>query len=166
MKYENEKSPSTLTKSFEASFDALLKTGNALSGMRFYSYDKATNSTAYRTYVEGFPVFYQTNFGSVKVQFLPTGQKIDFSNYSLQVPVPAEDKQVTLPSTESVLNQMTSNGFLLENVENVQVGYEWTKETSNEQVIDLNPTYFVQYKGVWRSLSALMAQKAELTEGS
>ncbi|ANY12641.1 two-component system activity regulator YycH [Latilactobacillus curvatus] len=166
VKYENEKSPSTLTKSFEASFDALSKTGNALSGMRFYSYDKATNSTAYRTYVEGFPVFYQTNFGSVKVQFLPTGQKIDFSNYSLQVPVPAEDKQVTLPSTESVLNQLTSNGFLLENVENVQVGYEWTKETSNEQVIDLNPTYFVQYKGVWRSLSALMAQKAELTEGS
>ncbi|QFP78794.1 YycH family regulatory protein [Latilactobacillus graminis] len=166
VKYADQKLPTSLTKNFEASFDVLQKTGNAMSGMRFYSYDQATNATAYRTFVEGFPVFYQTNFGSVQVQLLSTGQKIDFSNYSLQVPVPAEDKQVTIPSTESVLNQLTRSGFLLEDVENVQVGYEWTKETSNEQVIDLNPTYFVQYKGVWRSLAALMAQKAELTEGS
>ena len=166
MKYEDTKSPTGLTKSFETSFAALLKTGNSLSGMRFYSYDEDTNSTTYRTYVEGFPVFYQTNFGSVKVQLLPTGQRVDFSNYSLQVPVPAGDKPVALPSTQAVLNQMTKNGFLLENIDNIQVGYEWTQETSNNQVIDLNPTYFIQYKGVWRSLSALLAQKAELTEGS
>lgn len=166
VKYEDTKSPTGLTKSFETSFAALLKTGNSLSGMRFYSYDEDTNSTTYRTYVEGFPVFYQTNFGSVKVQLLPTGQRVDFSNYSLQVPVPAGDKPVTLPSTQAVLNQMTKNGFLLENIDNIQVGYEWTQETSNDQVIDLNPTYFIQYKGAWRSLSALLAQKAELTEGS
>ncbi|USF98930.1 hypothetical protein A4W81_09180 [Latilactobacillus sakei] len=166
MKYEDTKSPTGLTKSFETSFEALLKTGNSLSGMRFYSYDEDTNSTTYRTYVEGFPVFYQTNFGSVKVQLLPTGQRVDFSNYSLQVPVPAGDKPVTLPSTQAVLNQMTKNGLLLENIDNIQVGYEWTQETSNDQVIDLNPTYFIQYKGVWRSLSALLAQKEELTEGS
>lgn len=170
VKYEDTKSPTGLTKSFETSFEtsfeALLKTGNSLSGMRFYSYDEDTNSTTYRTYVEGFPVFYQTNFGSVKVQLLPTGQRVDFSNYSLQVPVPAGDKPVTLPSTQAVLNQMTKNGLLLENIDNIQVGYEWTQETSNDQVIDLNPTYFIQYKGVWRSLSALLAQKEELTEGS
>ncbi|MEJ1344025.1 two-component system activity regulator YycH [Latilactobacillus sakei] len=81
-------------------------------------------------------------------------------------PYQTGDKPVTLPSTQAVLNQMTKNGLLLENIDNIQVGYEWTQETSNDQVIDLNPTYFIQYKGVWRSLSALLAQKEELTEGS
>lgn len=166
VKYEDTKSPTGLTKSFGTSFAALLKTGNSLSGMRFLQLWWRYQLTTYRTYVEGFPVFYQTNFGSVKVQLLPTGQRVDFSNYSLQVPVPAGDKPVALPSTQAVLNQMTKNGFLLENIDNIQVGYEWTQETSNNQVIDLNPTYFIQYKGVWRSLSALLAQKAELTEGS
>lgn len=166
IKYEDVTPPNTLTQQFETSFDSLLKTGNSLSGMRYYSFDEKTNTTSFRTYVEGFPVFYQTNFGSIKVQLLATGQRIDFSNYSLQVPVPAEDRKVTLASTEAVLNQLTQNGFLLENVDNVQVGYEWTKENENNQVIDLNPTYFIQYKGVWRSLSALLAQKATLTEGS
>ncbi|MDG9752642.1 two-component system activity regulator YycH, partial [Latilactobacillus sakei] len=55
VKYEDTKSPTGLTKSFETSFAALLKTGNSLSGMRFYSYDEDTNSTTYRTYVEGAP---------------------------------------------------------------------------------------------------------------
>lgn len=166
IKYEDVAVPKTTTKQFETSFDALLKTGNSLAGMRYYSHDEKTDTTTFRTYVEGFPVFYQTNFGSVKVQLLPTGQRVDFSNYSLQVPVPAEDHQVTLDSTESVLNQLTQNGFLLEDVDNIQVGYEWTKESDNDQVIDLNPTYFIQYQGTWRSLSALLALKTELTEGS
>ena len=76
------------------------------------------------------------------------------SLYSIQVPLPINQKPVRLPSTTTVFNQLrTSNR--LKDVKGIRVGYLWKQNTNDNSAVKLTPTYFVEYHGHWVDYTTL-----------
>jgi len=165
VKYEDYSDAGTqrqlaLTAQLQKSYNHLVSIGVPMDNIRYYGFDTTSNSVIYRSYVEGFPIFNQTENGDVRIQM--TTNSLDryyFSLYSLQVPVPTTGKQqsVTLPSTKTVLNRLVAAGYKTSKLGSVELGYNWSKNTSSKLVIDLNPTYYVYYNGAWRTYTSMLS---------
>jgi len=113
----------------------------------------------YRSYVEGFPIFNQTENGDVRIQMTSNGlDRYYFSLDSLQVPVPTTGKQtsVTLPSSTTVLKQLVAAGYKDNKIGSIELGYQWSQNKSSKLVIDLTPTYYVYYNGAWRTYTSML----------
>ncbi|KLD60109.1 hypothetical protein WP50_12925 [Lactiplantibacillus plantarum] len=79
----------SLTNQLKKSFNLLTSLGVPMDNIRYYGFDATSNSVIYRSYVEGFPIFNQTENGDVRIQLTSNGlDRYYFSLYSLQVPVP------------------------------------------------------------------------------
>jgi len=150
----------TLTTQLRKSYNHLVSIGVPMDNIRYYGYDTTSNSVIYRSYVEGFPIFNQTENGDVRVQMTTNSlERYYFSLYSLQVPVPTTGKQqsVTLPSTSTVLKKLVAAGYKENKLGSIELGYHWSKNTSSKLVIDLNPTYYVYYNGAWRTYTSMLS---------
>jgi len=147
---------STLSKSFKV----LKQMEVPLDNMRYYHYNAKNNSVVYRSYVEGFPIFNQTEYGTVEVQMTGARTKeIDFSLYSLQIPVPTGKERTILPSTQTVLDRLEAVGYKLSDIKNIEIGYQWTANPSSDLVVNLTPTWYVNYKNQWISYQKLIEQQ-------
>lgn len=142
--------PNNLKSLLENSFTALTDIGNPLTDIRYYSVDQTNNMVAFRSFVEGFPIFQQSDFGSVKVKFSNTGSQTAFSSRILQVPVPAKANQVTLPATETVMNKLVAANYSRKSIQNLVIGYRWVTDTTDADIVDLMPTYYVKINNRWR----------------
>ena len=60
----------------------------------------------YRSYIDGFPVISARDFGTYQIQNRVRSKKLVFSQCSLQVPVPATGKAVTLKPTKEILPEL------------------------------------------------------------
>lgn len=148
------------SKALSQSFTVLKRMEVPLDNMRYYRYDSEKNSVIYRSYVEGFPIFNQTDYGTVEVQITGARTKqIDFSLYSLQIPVPTGKERTTLPSTQTILNQLEATGYKLSDISNIEIGYQWTANPSSDLVVNLTPTWYVNYKNQWISYQKLIEQQ-------
>lgn len=150
----------SLTQQLHKSYNHLVSIGLPMDNIRYYGYDSVSNSVIYRSYVEGFPIFNQTENGDVRIQM--TSNSLDryfFSLESLQVPVPTTGKQqsVTLPSSTTVLKQLLAAGYKQSKLGNIELGYHWSRNTSSKLVIDLNPTYYVYYNNKWRTYTSMLS---------
>ncbi|MCD2255615.1 YycH family regulatory protein [Agrilactobacillus fermenti] len=146
------------TRLLESGFDRLSNVGNNLANARYFSLDTKTQTITYRSYVEGFPIFQQSDFGVASVQINQNGEILRFSSRSLQVPVPADEKQVKVPATKDVLAQLTAAGQDISTIKDIRLGYRWVQKTSDQQVIDLTPTYYVHVDGTWKDYHDLLQQ--------
>jgi hypothetical protein len=146
-----------LTPMLTNSFKELSRLGTVPVNMRYFYFSPSTRTVVYRSYVEGYPVFNQTDFGTVEVQLLATGNKLDFSVYNLQVPLPSDKSASTLPSTQTVLSELLNAGYSEKNIKRIQVGYRWQVNQGSSSVIDLVPTYYVLMNKKWQSLDQWLA---------
>ncbi len=148
----------TAGKALLQSFTVLNNMEVPLDNMRYYNYDAKNNAVVYRSYVEGFPIFNQTDYGTVEIQITgPRTKEIDFSLYSLQIPVPTGKERTDLPSTQTVLENLQANGYKLSDIHNIEIGYQWTANPSSDLVVNLTPTWYVNYKDQWVAYQKLTA---------
>ncbi len=146
-----------MSTAMSQSFSLLKKMEVPLDNMRYYKYDADDNAVVYRSYVEGFPIFNQTDYGTVEIRITgPRTKKIDFSLYSLQVPVPTGKDRTTLPSTQEVLDRLKNSGYSTDDIDNIEIGYQWTANPSSDLVVNLTPTWYVNYKNQWVSYQQLI----------
>lgn len=146
---------SLLTKSFQQ----LISIGVPLENIRYDYSSTDKNEVVYRGYVESFPIFNQTDYGTVQIKYLNNGeQKNFFSLYSLQVPVPNGTKQVSVPSTKDALANLEQAGVKTAKIKNMRLAYEWQTNKDSSMVIDLKPTYYVYYQGKWQNYTTLIDQ--------
>ncbi|KRN06709.1 YycH family protein [Liquorilactobacillus sucicola DSM 21376 = JCM 15457] len=139
------------------SFTKLNSIGAPLDDVHYSEFYQASGTVVYRSYVAGFPIINKNNYGAFKIQTMNSGGlKYDFSLLSLQVPVPSGDKNVTLPPTITVYQNLINAGYSANKVKNIQVGYSWRKNEASNLVIDLVPTYFVNYDGEWIEYNELL----------
>ncbi|MFC6180741.1 YycH family regulatory protein [Lactiplantibacillus daowaiensis] len=165
VKYEDYSDAGTqrklsFTEQLQKSYNHLVSIGVPMDNIRYYGYDTTSNSVIYRSYVEGFPIFNQTENGDVRIQMTSNSlERYYFSLESLQVPVPTTGKQqsVTLPSSTSVLKQLLAAGYKQSKLGSIELGYHWSRNTSSKLVIDLNPTYYVYYNGTWRTYTSMLS---------
>lgn len=150
--YSQTNSEKRLTPMLTNSFKELARLGTVPVNMRYFYFNPTTRTVVYRSYVEGYPVFNQTDFGTVEVQLLATGNKMDFSVYNLQVPLPSDKSASTLPQTQTVLTRLLNAGYSEKNIKRIQIGYRWQINKGSRSVIDLVPTYYILMDKKWQSL--------------
>lgn len=131
--------------------------GNPLTGLRLFYYNGKKNDIVFRNYVEGFPIFRDNTQAVTKISYSKKGETMEFSKRSLQVPVPNENKNVELPATNDLVEQLKAAGYKANDIQNITVGYEWIDDNQdNKDIVDLKPTYLVKLNGHWKSYDELI----------
>lgn len=136
-------------------YNQLASTSIPLDSLRYDSYNGKSESITYRSFVEGFPIFNDDGYGTVQIQNNHDGaERYHFSAYSLQVPVPVNNKKTVLPSSAVVFNGLRSVNKLKE-VTGIRIGYQW-KTDQNTKTVTLTPTYYIRYRNSWENYKSLI----------
>lgn len=156
----NQKMTRDLGNNLIKSFNGLSKVGLPLDTIRYFDNEHNGHQVTYRSFVEGFPIFNQTDFGAVQVKHDQAGtQEINFTLTNLQVPLPTDStSRVTLPSTLTVMNQLAAAGTPANKVKDIVLGYQWESNSDSNQVVDLQPTYYVYVAGKWQVYTDLLGE--------
>ena len=149
--YSKTNIPDNVPDILNESYRALVKIGNPLNGTYLYNYDRKNQNLIFRNYVEGFPIFQQSKNGTVKVEFSHNGQNLLFSKKVLQVPVPAEQKSIRLPATSDIITGLKDNGYNVHNIQKITIGYKWSDDSQNREIVDLTPAYYVKMNNQWKT---------------
>jgi len=158
--YSALQSSFTFSQALSASYTAVKSIGIPMENLRYYGYSKGKSTVTYRSFVEGFPIFNQSNYGAARIQMLAQGvRRYNFSLYSLQVPVPTDKKAESLPSTQSVIDQLTAAGYSKKKIGTLQLGYQWLASSSSDKVVNLTPTWYVYYNGSWKTYNQMLKQQ-------
>lgn len=128
-------------------YNRLIKTGVQLNNIRFDGTSDHQRGFTYRTFVDGFPIFNDNGYGSIRLEAKSGTEQCKMSRYSLQVPLPTNQQQVKLPSSTVVFNELRTSPHF-KDFKGLRVGYLW-KTSDNNSVVKLTPTYFVKYHGTW-----------------
>lgn len=150
----------SFNQALKSGYDAIKTIGIPMENLRYYGYNAGKSTVTYRSFVEGFPIFNQSNYGAARIQMLSQGvRRYNFSIYSLQVPVPTDKKSVTLSGTQSVLDQLVAAGYHKSKISSLQIGYQWLASTSSDKVVNLTPTWYVHYDGSWKTATQMLKQQ-------
>ncbi|MBS1006414.1 hypothetical protein JK163_08935 [Levilactobacillus brevis] len=151
----------SFSQALTAGYSAVKSIGLPMENLRYYGYDTGKSTVTYRSFVEGFPIFNQSDYGAARIQMLSQGvRRYNFSLYSLQVPVPTDKKSATLPGTQQVIDQLTAAGYSQKKISTLQLGYQWKTSTSSDKVVNLTPTWYVYYAGSWKTYIQMLKTQA------
>ncbi|MFC6314779.1 YycH family regulatory protein [Lapidilactobacillus achengensis] len=153
--------PESLNRLQESGFTMLNSIGNPLTDIRYYDADNTKKTIAFRSFVEGFPIFQQSDFGAVKITFSRSGSHIKFSSRVLQVPVPAANGQVTLPATATILQKLIAAGYRKGEIQDLVVGYQWITDQEEADIVDLKPTYYAKINDRWQTYQTWINDKTQ-----
>lgn len=134
----------------------LVATGTSLSLMRFDAVNEKKQTIVFRSYVEGFPIFNDHDYGVVRLQANADGvARYKLSLYSLNMPLPVKERNVKLPASAVVYNELRQAGKN-KKISGLRVGYRWDTSSVANKVVDLVPTYYVHYQGKWVDYQTLI----------
>ncbi|GMA08426.1 hypothetical protein GCM10025886_15770 [Tetragenococcus halophilus subsp. flandriensis] len=151
---------------YRDSYQYIRKLGTNYGSIRFL--DSMQNTLDYHIFVEGFPVFSDSEEGKFSVEFSDTSQEgqrsveIQANLNMIQVPIPS-DSEVEVPSGKDVLEDLYYTGADPEKLHSLVVGYSW-ENIEDTGVVDLEPDWYVQYGNSWHKPEDLMQQLQESGE--
>lgn len=155
--FRSNKNQRHITSVLSDSYNQLVDLGLPLESVHFFNYNPASRIVSYRTFVEGFPIFRTTGFGTISTQILNSNAKrLQFSLDNPEVPIPNNEGYSTLPTTETVISRLISKGYHKKNIQNLQIGYGWRRDNSSQLLVNLVPDWYVNYKGNWHSYTSLI----------
>lgn len=141
-------------------YEQLVMVGMPLDSVRFYDYDPGSDTAVFRTYAGGLPVFDQSNFGAIQMKVLDqSSYRMRFSLDSLQIPVPPVQSSATIMSTNNLLKQLKAAGIKTNKVQDIELGYEWSRDRSLAKVVNLSPTWYVKIGNQWENYRKLLGQE-------
>lgn len=144
---------------YRESFYYVARLGNAFGPIRYFT--KSDTSIIYKNFVEGFPVIGDYYRGKIKVTIMSLNNlEIRTNQETIQIPIPS-DKQVTLPSTEEVVQSLSEQGFPMEEIQSIQIGYTWKSNSDVSQVVDLMPEWYVRKNDEWKTAQEWLTQWKE-----
>lgn len=154
--YDNKHIPKLMSNNMVHAYETLVSINEVPENMYYFEELDEGMKLSYRLYVNGLPMFMSDNFGfgTVSVAYEQNRQTVDYSVYSLQVPLPDKDEQeIKLGKTADVMKALKDVGIDTDKVQGISLGYRWL-EDDQERYITLQPGWFVQMDNKWDSLSA------------
>ncbi|UQS82102.1 two-component system activity regulator YycH [Bombilactobacillus folatiphilus] len=151
--YSKTDMPKNIPDLLNQSFQLLSNVGNSLNNLYLFSHSQNNTQLVFRTYVNGFPIFNQSKFGAVTINYSNDAQTAYFSKKNLQVPLPTEQAPVQLPSTHTVIEQLTHAGYSSKNIQKVLIGYTWAADDQNKEIVDLTPEYYILINNQWKTFN-------------
>ncbi|WP_125711070.1 YycH family regulatory protein [Companilactobacillus zhongbaensis] len=161
--YTDTSVPKDYLSFFQRGYKKATNIQDSVSNLRLYDANWKEKTLVYREYVEGFPIFKKSEYGSIKIAFSRNGSSEQFLNKVLEVPVPSDMRNATLKPTTQIMTELDNIGISPSDVQKLEVGYQWTNEENNSSVIDLEPTYYIKVDNHWRSFEDWTGMSAETT---
>jgi len=159
--YTDTSVPKTQFAFLQRGYQKVNNLQNSVSNLRLYSADWKDKDLIFREYVEGFPIFKKSQFGSIRIKFSRKGSSEHFLNKVLEVPVPSNQAATKLKSTTEIFKGLERVGYSPNDIQAVEVGYQWENETDNEKVVDLKPTYYIKISNHWKPYNEWTNESAE-----
>lgn len=159
--YTDTSVPKTQLAFLQRGYQKIINLQDSITNLRLYNADWKNKDLIFREYVEGFPIFKKSQFGSIRIKFSRKGSTEHFLNKILEVPVPSNQAATTLKSTNEIFKGLQRVGFSPNDVQAVEVGYQWEAESDNEKVVDLKPTYYIKIDGHWKPYNEWTNESAE-----
>jgi len=153
--------PKTQLTFLQRGYQKVVNLQNSVSNLRLYKADWKDKDLIFREYVEGFPIFKKSQFGSIRIKFSRKGSTEHFLNKVLEVPVPSNQAETKLKSTNEIFKGLQRVGFSPNDIQSIEVGYQWESETDNEKVVDLKPTYYIRIDNHWKPYDEWTNESAE-----
>lgn len=136
-------------------FNLLADTPTPLEQVQFDNVSLVGQTITYRSFVEGFPIFSNNEYGTVRIKANNDGvERYHLSLLSLGTPLPSSRSNVTLPSTVTVLNALYQAGKG-KDIRGLRLGYDWST-SQNKDTVTLTPAYYVYYHGNWVKYQTLL----------
>lgn len=159
--YTEKKKPTntlnTLQNRLIASFLQLRLINDDNSHVKYFSNKDRGKEIVYRSYVDIWPIFYQSEVGYDQFIYDKYDRvTMNTSLNSLNVPIPnSEEKE--LDSTNDIIKKL-KKAKKLNKVVSLRIGYEWLKEnTQDNSVINLKPVWVAELtNGKWEKVSSLL----------
>ncbi|PMD73817.1 YycH family regulatory protein [Companilactobacillus nuruki] len=159
--YTDTSVPKTQLAFLQRGYQKIINLQNSVSNLRLYNANWKEKDLVFREYVEGFPIFKKSQFGSIRIKFSRKGSTEHFLNKVLEVPVPSDQASTRLKSTTEIFKGLQNVGYSPNDVQALEVGYQWESETDNEKVVDLKPTYYIKIDGHWKPYDEWTNESAE-----
>ncbi|QCX25719.1 YycH family regulatory protein [Companilactobacillus futsaii] len=159
--YTDTSVPKNQLAFLQRGYQKVINLQDSISNLRLYNANWKNKDLTFREYVEGFPIFKKSQFGSIEIKFSRQGSTEHFVNTVLEVPVPSNQAATKLKSTNDIFKGLQKAGFSLNDIEGLEVGYQWETEADNEKVVDLKPTYYIKIDGHWKAYEDWTNQTAE-----
>lgn len=140
---------------FQQSFDYVAALGLQLGNLRYL--DQDGQQITFTTYVEGYPLFSKNNKGQLCLKVNNQSLQLSTNVQTIQIPIPSEE-EVSLEKTADLLRALKDGGVDLQQVANLEIGYEWQSLKETTQAIDLTPKWFIYYNHQWLSKDALLQE--------
>ncbi|WP_207105307.1 hypothetical protein, partial [Bacillus velezensis] len=91
-------------------YQKIINLQNSVSNLRLYNANWKEKDLVFREYVEGFPIFKKSQFGSIRIKFSRKGSTEHFLNKVLEVPVPSDQASTRLKSTTEIFKGLQNVG--------------------------------------------------------
>lgn len=150
--YNSKSGSGSFLSTMNHAYQQMVMVGIPMDSIRLFYYDSGNDTTIFRTYVGGVPVFDQSGFGAVRFSTLDqTSYRMYFSLDSLQVPIPPERSTTTLISMKTLLTELKNAGIKQSKITNIKLGYEWSRATDMKRAVNLSPTWYVLINHQWET---------------
>ncbi|MGX7052218.1 two-component system activity regulator YycH [Leuconostoc palmae] len=131
-----------------------------LNDTRFYESRESGQKLTFRTYVKGFPVYFQSESGAIHIEMQKNGnQQATYSLNEIGVPVPNNSAQVTLPDTDTILNRLHDAGIKSSDYNFITPGYEWLINQDSQAAVNMVPTWMIETHDGWQSVDSYLKNK-------
>lgn len=151
------KLPKTYLDRLNSNFSQINLLQSDLTDTRFYESQDNGKKITFRTYVEGFPVYFQSRSGAIHMVMDKHGNLT--STYSLNelgVPVPNQQADIELPATETVIKQLKDAGVKVSDYNFITPGYEWLINDDSQAAVNMKPTWMIETHSGWQSVSSYL----------
>ena len=74
-----------------------------------------------------------------------------------QTPISDQETKKVLHSMDELTALLTSSGHSLDDVDDIKVGYTWNYSDESNQVVTLEPSWYIKVNGNWMSIQTLIS---------
>ena len=119
--------------------------------LRFFEADG--QQVKYVNYIEGYPVFVNGNQVQASVTCEKDLVSVGFNSMNLQIPIPYDGRETTLPKTADLLKELDQIGIKESEIRKIVIGYKVVQDKKRGDLVTLVPTYYIKVAGEWNTLS-------------
>lgn len=140
------------------SFNKLIQYEHWPNELYFYGYSSVTNEVEFRRYIKGYPIFGTPDYGGTFISVSDNNVAgLEMPTVVAQTPISDQETKKVLHSMNEVTALLTSAGHSLNDVDDIKVGYTWNYSDESNQVVTLEPSWYIKVNGNWMSIQTLIS---------
>ena len=163
--FENRSGEETLlyTNNLTQTFGQMKRLGGWQMGVSLFSVDLNNNLVEYVRYVDSYPILSSGKEGFTQIKVNSTGiEKMRTSSLIAQTPLPTKSKKVMVVGGKTIVTELLNEGFVMNEIEDIRIGYSWTISSESVQIVEFTPTWYIKKNGTWKTLAEL--KQREVTQ--